>query len=455
MFLLLLLFTARATSAAPISVAPDFVMLVKQEGATVVNIAALRTVHDTELDPGSPPSLSDAPPHALSGRFAPPAPHEYQARDLGCGFIVSEDGYILTNAHLMDYAEEVVVKFLDKRELKATVVGVDRRTDVALIKIDVKGLRTVHIGDPSKLEVGEWVAAIGSPFGFENSITAGIVSAKGRYLPAESYVPFIQTDVPVNPGNSGGPLFNRAGEVIGINSMIYSGSGGYMGLSFAVPIDVAMKVAGDLRAHGKVIRSRLGMQTQDLTWDLAASFGLSSATGALVVMVEKRGPAEKAGFLAGDVIVKVDGNAVENPSDVPLLVVATPPGTVVKFQVWRHGAVTELTATTDESPAERARIPEAREQRRGNRTGLVLNELAPIQREQLEIAGGVLVRNASGPALKAGIREGDVILAVNDTTVERVPEFNKLMAKVAPGNVAAVLVLRQGLRAYTSLRVTD
>jgi serine protease Do len=243
--------------------------------------------------------------------------------------------------------------------------------------------------------------------------------------------------------------------VIGINSMIYSGSGGYMGLSFAVPIDVAMKVAGDLRSHGKVIRGRLGMQTQDLTWDLAASFGLSSATGALVVMVEKRGPAEKAGFLVGDVIVKADGNTVENPTDVPLLVAARPPGTVIKFQVWRHGAATELTATTGEFPAESVRAPEARAERRGDRTGLVLNELTPTQRQQLQIAGGVLVRNASGPALKAGILVGDVIVAVNDSTVERVPDFNKQIAKVAPGNVAAVLVLRQGLRAYTSLRLTD
>jgi serine protease Do len=452
--LLLLLAAATASAAAvPATVAPDFVSLVKQEGAAVVNISTTRTIRDGELQQEVPGLSPDDPFYEFFRRFGPPGPREYQARSLGSGFIISEDGYILTNAHVIDEIDEATVKLLDKREFVAKVVGVDMRTDVALVKIDAKGLRKVTIGDAAKLEVGEWVAAIGSPFGFENSVTAGIVSAKGRLLPDESFVPFIQTDVAVNPGNSGGPLFNLRGEVVGINSMIFSGSGGYMGLSFATPIDVAMKVAGELRAHGRVIRGRLGVRIQDVTLDLAASFGLKSAQGALVSMVEKRSPADKAGFLVGDVILKVDGKAIAASGDLPQIIASTAPGTAVKFEVWRRGAVKELTATIEEFPSERPRAAAQPEERRLNRLGLALSEVTPAQREELDIPGGLLVRGASGPALKAGIQQGDVILAVNDVRLERIADFNRLITKLPAGSTVALLVLRGGSRVYVPLRL--
>ncbi len=421
----------------------------------MVNIGTSRTVGDAELEPEIPELSPDDPLSEFFRRFAPPGPPEYQARNLGSGFIISDDGYILTNAHLIADMGEATVRLLDKREFKAKVIGVDQRTDLALIKIDAKALRQVTIGDPSKLEVGEWVAAIGSPFGFENSVTAGIVSAKGRVLPGESYVPFIQTDVAVNPGNSGGPLFNLRGEVVGINSMIYSGSGGYMGLSFAIPIDVAMKVAAELRAHGKVIRGFLGVRIQEMTPDLAVSFGLKNAVGALVVLVEKPSPAEKAGFMVGDIILKVDGKAIEASNDLLQVIAGAAPGASVKFEVWRRGAVRELTATLGEVPAERPYTAAEPQERRANRLGLVLTELTQSQREDLAIAGGLLVRRVSGAALKAGIQQGDVILALNDTRVERVGDFNKLLGQAAPGSSIALLVLRRGNLLYVPVRVPN
>ena len=454
-FLLVLLATSACAAPVPPSVAPDFVTLVKQEGATVVNISTTRTVRDSELEPEIPGLSPDDPFYEFFRRFAPPGPHEYQARNLGSGFIISDDGYILTNAHLIADMGEATVKLLDRREFKAKVIGIDLRTDLALVKIDAKALRQVTIGDSSKLEVGEWVAAIGSPFGFENSVTAGIVSAKGRLLPDESYVPFIQTDVAVNPGNSGGPLFNLRGEVVGINSMIYSGSGGYMGLSFAIPIDVAMKVAAELRAHGKVIRGFLGVRIQEVTPDLAASFGLKNAAGALVVMVEKPSPAEKAGLMVGDVILKVDGKAIERSGDLPQIIAGTAAGATVRFELWRRGAARELSATIGEVPAERPHAAAEPQERRANRLGLILRELTQPQREDLAIAGGLLVRGVSGAALKAGIQQGDVILAVNDTRVERVADFNKLLGKAAPGSSVALLVLRRGSILYVPVRLPN
>jgi serine protease Do len=331
-------------------------------------------------------------------------------------------------------------------------VGVDRRTDVALVKIPARGLRAVRIGDASKLEVGEWVAAIGSPFGFENSVTAGIVSAKGRFVPDESYVPFIQTDVAVNPGNSGGPLFNLRGEVVGINSMIYSGTGGYMGLSFAVPIDIAMKVAQELRAHGRVVRGRLGVRIQEVTPDLARSFGLKSAAGALVLAVERASPADKAGLLAGDIILRVDAAAVETSSDLPQIIAATAPGTTVKLEVWRHGARKQLAATVAEfAPEPRAAAtPEARP---APRLGVQLSELTAAQRSALGIAGGLLVRAVADPALRAGVEPGDIILALNDRRVDRIADLNKLLAAVPPRGTVALLVQRAGGLVYLAVRL--
>jgi serine protease Do len=434
---------------------PDFVSLVRQQGNTVVNISATRTVSGLDIEPGMPGLTPDDPLNEFFRRFIPPGPRAYQAHSLGSGFVISEDGYILTNAHLLADIDEATVKLVDKRQFSAKVVGIDERTDVALVKIDAKGLRKVTIGDPAKLEVGEWVAAIGAPFGFENSVTAGIVSAKGRFFPGESEVPFIQTDVAVNPGNSGGPLFNLRGEVVGINSMIYSGSGGYMGVSFAIPIDLAMKIAGELRSHGKVVRGRLGVQIQEVTEELAASFNLTRATGALVVMVERGSPAEKAGVLPGDVILKVDGNPIESSSDLQHLIGGTAPGTPIRLEVWRRGKTAQLTATVGELQPEPTRAQPAPELARGNRLGLTLSELTAAQRSRLGIEGGLLVHGVGNPALKAGIQEGDVILAVNDARVERVSDLNRALAQVPPRGTVALLVLRGGSLRYVPVQLTN
>ena len=443
-----------APAATPPAI-PDFVSLVRREGGTVVNISTTRTVRGLEIEPEIPGLSPDDPLYELFRRFFPPGPREYQAQSLGSGFIISEDGYVLTNAHVVADMDEATVKLLDRREFEAKVVGIDRRTDVALVKIAARGLRKVTIGDPSQLEVGEWVAAIGSPFGFENSVTAGIVSAKGRFVPDETYVPFIQTDVAVNPGNSGGPLFNLRGEVVGINSMIYSGSGGYMGLSFAVPIDVAVKVADELRVHGKVIRGRLGVRTQQVTPDLARSFGLKSAAGALVLMVERASPAEKAGIVPGDIILKVDASAIESSIDLPQIIGATPPGTAIKVEVWRRGARKQLAATIAVLAAEPPRMPAEPEEKRVNRLGLALSELTPAERRELAAEGGLLVRGVGGPSLKAGIQPGDVIVAINDTKVDRVADLNRVLARAAPGGTVALLVQRAGALAYVPVRLSD
>ncbi|HEX7634218.1 MAG TPA: trypsin-like peptidase domain-containing protein [Noviherbaspirillum sp.] len=307
---------------------PSFVNLIKQEGPAVVNISSRRTVREEGT--------------------APPDQGESLAVGLGSGFIISQDGYILTNAHVVADADEVSVSLTDKREFKAQVLGIDPYTDVALVKIEATGLPVVKIGDPGRLEPGEWVAAIGAPFGFENSVTAGIVSAKGRILSNESYVPFIQTDVAVNPGNSGGPLFNMGGEVVGINSLIYSRTGGYQGLSFAIPIDIAMDVAQQLRTSGKVARSRIGIQAQEITRELAASFGLNEPRGALVSMVGTGGPADEAGIREGDIVLSLNGQPVQNSADLARLVAGTKPGTTVTVEVWRNGGSIPLAITTVE-----------------------------------------------------------------------------------------------------------
>ncbi|HYL24772.1 MAG TPA: Do family serine endopeptidase, partial [Burkholderiales bacterium] len=420
------------------------------EGVSVVNVSSTRTVRRPE---GPVPGLSPEDPlYEMFRRLLPPVPREYQAQSLGSGFIISEDGYLLTNAHVVAEMEEVTVKLLDRREFKAKVVGMDERTDVALLKIGVKGLRKVTIGDAAKLEVGEWVAAIGSPFGFENSVTAGIVSAKGRFVPDETFVPFIQSDVAVNPGNSGGPLFNLRGEVVGINSMIYSGSGGYMGLSFAVPIDVAVSVANELRSHGRVIRGRLGVRIQELNPDLARAFGVKATTGALILMVEPGSPADKAGLAPGDIVLKIDGKALDNWTDLPQRIGATPPGRTVRLEIWRRGRTKELSATIAEPVAE-PRLPPEAEPKRANRLGLVLGELTAAQSAELKVQGGLLILGARGTALKAGLREGDVILAMNDSALGRVGELNRLLAEAEPGATVALLVLRDDVLAYVPVRL--
>ncbi len=424
---------------------PDFTELVEKQGPTVVNISTTQSVRNP-LAPQIPNLQEDDPFYEFFRRFIPnPGPREFQSQSLGSGFIISGDGYILTNAHVVEAADEVTVKLNDKREFKAKVIGADRRTDVALIKIEASGLPAVRFGDPNRLKVGEWVAAIGSPFGFENSVTQGIVSAKGRSLPQENFVPFIQTDVAVNPGNSGGPLFNLKGEVVGINSQIYSRTGGFMGLSFAIPIDVANDIAQQLRTAGKVTRGRIGVVIQQITKELADSFGLPKPAGALVNSVEKGGPADKAGIESGDVILKFDGKAVNSSEDLPRLVGAIRPGTKVTVQFWRNKAARDVQIVVAELQDDRV----ARQSRRGggkppaaSQYGMTLADLSETQRRELKVDGGVLVESAQGAATRAGIRRGDVILAVNNQDVKSIEQFKELMGQFEKGRIVALLVRR-------------
>jgi serine protease Do len=453
--LLALCFIMPVASAAQL---PDFTELVEKQGAAVVNISTTQSVRNPLL-PQIPNLQEDDPFYEFFRRFIPqPGPREFQSQSLGSGFIISQDGYILTNAHVVETAEEITVKLTDKREFKAKVIGADRRTDIALIKIDAASLPAVRFGDPNRLKVGEWVLAIGSPFGFENTVTAGIVSAKGRSLPQENYVPFIQTDVAVNPGNSGGPLFNLRGEVVGINSQIYSRTGGFMGLSFAIPIDVANDIAQQLRTTGKVTRGRIGVVIQPVTKELADGFGLPRPQGALVNSVEKGGPADKAGVEAGDVILRFDGKPVNSSEDLPRIVGATRPGTKASMQVWRNKQSREAQVVVSEMQDDRA----ARQARRGggkppaaapSQYGLTLSDLTESQRGELKVSGGVLVENSQGAAARAGIRRGDVILAVNNQDVKSVEQFNQMMGQFDKGRIVALLVRRGANSLYIPFRV--
>jgi serine protease Do len=436
---------------------PDFTELVEKHGAAVVNISTTQSPRTNPLTPQVPNLQEDDPFYEFFRRFIPqPGPREFQAQSLGSGFIISADGFIMTNAHVVDAADEVTVKLTDKREFKAKVIGADRRTDMALLKIDATGLPAVKVGDPNKLKVGEWVVAIGSPFGFENTVTAGIVSAKGRSLPQENFVPFIQTDVAVNPGNSGGPLFNMKGEVVGINSQIYSRTGGFMGLSFAIPIDVASDIAQQLRTVGKVTRGRIGVVIQAVTKELAESFGLPKLQGALVNSVEKGGPAEKAGIEPGDVIIRFDGKTVNSSEDLPRIVGGTKPGVKTTVQVWRNKAGRELQITVAELQDDRAK-----QSRRGGKPpaaaptqfGLTLSELTDARRNELKLDGGVVVENAQGAAARAGIRRGDIILSVNNQLVNSVEQFIQLMGQFEKGSIVALRVRRGGNSLYVPFQI--
>lgn len=370
----------------------------------------------------------------------------------GSGFIVGSDGTILTNAHVVRGADEVIVKLTDKRKFTAKVIGTDARTDVAVLKITANNLPAVKLGDPDALRVGEAVAAIGSPFGFENSVTAGIVSAKGRSLPSESYVPYIQTDVAINPGNSGGPLFNMKGEVVGINSQIYSRSGGYQGVSFAIPIDVAMEVVTQLKSGGKVSRGWLGVVIQEVSSDLAESFGLDRPRGALIAQVQPDGPAAKAGLQASDVILKFNGKPVENSGDLPRMVGTVKPGSTIPLEIWRKGKAQTVSVVLTELPSE-----EQVASKSGNaylRGGLALSELTVEQRREIGVDYGLLVQDATGDALRAGIRTGDVILAVNNRNVATVDAYRKAIAAVPVGKVAAILVRRGEGSLYVPLKIS-
>jgi serine protease Do len=436
---------------------PDFTELAEKHGASVVNISTTQTVRNENIFPQIPHLQEDDPMFDFFRRFMPPGkgqkgPREFQSRSLGSGFIISADGYILTNAHVVDAADEITVRLTDKREFPAKVIGSDRRTDVALVKIEAANLPKVTIGKPEQLKVGEWVAAIGSPFGFENSITAGIVSAKGRSLPQENYVPFIQTDVAINPGNSGGPLFNMAGEVVGINSQIFSRTGGYMGLSFAIPIDVAIDISDQLRTGGKISRGWLGVMIQEVTRELAESFGLSKPMGALIANVEKGSPADKAGMEASDVVLKFDGKTVETSSELPRLVAAAKPGKRVVVQIWRKGAYKDISLVVGELPDKGGRVS-AKASKPGNKLGLTLNELSEEQKRELKISSGLLVEDAEGAAARAGVGRGDVILSLNNQNVKNLEQFNELVNQYGSGRVIALRIQRGDRSLYIPIRI--
>ncbi|TCV90220.1 DegQ family serine endoprotease [Sulfurirhabdus autotrophica] len=438
---------------------PDFTELVEKQGPAVVNISITQVVHGNNMFPQIPNLSEDDPFFDFFRRFMPPQggnggpSQDFESKSLGSGFIISPDGYILTNAHVVDDASEVVVKLTDKREFKAKVIGSDKRTDVALIKINATNLPRVTFGDPAQLKVGEWVAAIGSPFGFENSVTAGIVSAKGRSLPQENYVPFIQTDVAINPGNSGGPLFNLRGEVVGINSQIYSRTGGFMGLSFAIPINVAMDISNQLKISGKVSRGWLGVVIQEVNKELADTFGLSKPMGALIANVEKGSPADKAGLQASDIILKFDGKAVQSSSELPRLVGAVKPGAKVNVQIWRKGALKDLSLVLSELPAEKMAKRTEKSGKSPGKLGLFISELTPEQKQQLQISSGLLVEDAQGPAARAGIRRGDIILAVNNTDVKSIAQFSQIVSQFESRGSVALLVRRGDTSLYVPLKL--
>jgi len=443
--------------AAPQLALPDFTRLVEDQGRAVVNIRTVQTVREMVRD--VPQGLENDPFAEFFRRFAPPQLREYQAGGMGSGFILSADGYVLTNAHVIADADEMIVTLGDKREFKARVVGSDARTDVALIKIDATGLPAVKLGKVDQLKVGEWVLAIGSPFGLDNTVTSGIVSAKGRHLPDESYVPFIQTDAAVNPGNSGGPLFNLKGEVVGINSQIYSRSGGFMGISFAIPIDVALEVADQLKKEGKVSRSRIGVSIQDVSKELAASFGMTQPAGALITSVDKDGPAGKAGIRAGDVVLQVGAQSVDKSEDLPRLLGSVRPGSRIELAVWRNRAAIKVALVTaemqDEDPrtAERAYKGKQGEQEEvGTSTGLALQAVQPAVLQKLGVRFGLAVRSARGPALKAGMQQGDIIVGVGGEDLQNARQLVQAIQAVKPGEVLALRVLRDGAPLFIALK---
>ena len=444
-----------STSAARL---PDFTRIVEQNGPAVVNVSVSRTtpVAAQGQPPGVPGLSPDDPLQEFFRRFGQPGPQGPQGgpevqRGLGSGFIVSADGIIITNAHVVADATEITVKLTDRREFDAKVLGVDKRTDIAVLKIDAKNLPAVKIGHASDLKVGEWVAAIGSPFGFENTITSGIVSAKARALPDENYVPFIQTDVAVNPGNSGGPLFNMDGEVVGVNSQIFSRTGGYMGLSFAIPIDVAMQVKDDLVLNGKVTRGRIGVQIQDVNQALANSFGLPKTQGALISGVEPASPAEKAGLKSGDVVLAVNGKEINQLSELSGAIAATKPGNNARLQVWREGKSRDIDVKVGELTEQKVAVKSDADSQTSAKLGLTLRELAPDERAQLKTEGGLVVQSASGAAARAGIQAGDVILAFNDTPLKSVEQLKNLMKKT--DKTIALLVQRDANRMYVPVQV--
>ena len=472
LFAPLMLTAAPVAQAAAVAGLPDFTDLVERTGPAVVNIrttekakaaqGAANGADDEEMQeffkrffgvpmPRSPQPNAPAP--SPRGRKPVPPGDEEMPRGVGSGFIVSADGYIMTNAHVVEGADEVYVTLTDKREFKAKIIGSDKRSDVALVKVEGANLPRLTIGDSNKIRVGEWVIAIGSPFGLDNTVTAGIVSAKAR--DTGDYLPLIQTDVAVNPGNSGGPLINMRGEVIGINSQIYSRSGGYMGISFAVPIDEAMRVMDQLKTAGRVTRGRIGVQIGEVSKEVAESLGLAKTQGALVSRVEPGGPAEKGGVEAGDIILKFNGVAIERSSDLPRMVGNIKPGSKAVLTVWRKGSTRDLNLTVTELEPqavvkrdEKKPKPEVS----ANALGLVASDLSEAQKRELKLDGGVTVDSAEGAAARAGFRAGDVILRLNNVDIKDARQFNALVGKLEPKKIAVLLVRRGDSSQFVPVR---
>ena len=448
--------------AAPTVQLPDFTELVERVGPSVVNIRTTEkrgSAAASESDPGMEEFLRRfgiPMPNRPERRGNPHKDDEPQQRGVGSGFVLTADGFIMTNAHVVEGADEVIVTLTDKRELKARIVGADKRSDVAVVKIDATGLSQVKIGDVYRLKVGEWVMAIGSPFGLDNTVTAGNVSAKQR--DTGDLLPLIQTDVAINPGNSGGPLINLRGEVVGINSQIYSRSGGFMGISFAIPIDEASRVAEQLRSNGRVIRGRIGVQIGAVTKDVAESIGLGQPRGALVLSVEKDGPADKAGVEAGDIVVKVDGRGVEKSGDLPRLIGGIKPGNKSQLQVFRRGTSKDFSVTVAEFEADRPARRVGAEP--GTATppvaktimGLSVSELSESQKKDLRVRGGVRVEAVDGAAARAGIREGDIILSIDNTEIADGKQFTAVATKAEKSRAVSVLVRRGEWTNYMVIR---
>ncbi|WP_198150749.1 MULTISPECIES: DegQ family serine endoprotease [Caldimonas] len=458
-----ILAVASLPARAQAATLPDFADLAEQVGPSVVNI---RTTERARM---AGPQMDEEMQEFFRRFFGVPLPGtpaprggqrqgqpEEVPRGVGSGFVISSDGYVMTNAHVVEGADEVYVTLTDKREFKARIIGSDRRTDVAVVKIDATGLPAVRIGDVNRLRVGEWVMAIGSPFGLENTVTAGIVSAKAR--DTGDYLPFIQTDVAINPGNSGGPLINLRGEVVGINSQIYSRSGGFMGISFAIPIDEAMRVADQLRTTGRVIRGRIGVQIDQITKDVAESIGLGKPMGALVRSVEPNGPAAKAGIEAGDIITRFDGRVIDKAGELPRIVGNTKPGAKVTVQVFRRGSYRDLNVVVGEFEPDPPRRVASNEPRStpgsgvASSVGLTVANLTEAQKSALGVKGGVRVESVDGPAARAGLREGDIILAIANTEIADVRQFEAVLAKLDKGRPFNVFFRRGEWAHYTMIR---
>ena len=452
-------------AAAPMAL-PDFSQITERYGPSVVNISVTGTTKasndsplaqdggdETQDDPllGGPLGelfrrFQQGQGHPGASRRGPGAQQEMPTRGQGSGFIVSADGIILTNAHVVSGAKEVTVKLTDRREFRAKVLGADTKTDIAVLKIAASNLPVATLGKTSDLKVGEWVLAIGSPFGFENTVTAGVVSAKGRSLPDDSAVPFIQTDVAINPGNSGGPLFNARGEVVGINSQIYTRSGGYQGVSFAIPIDVANKIKNQIVATGKVEHARLGVAVQEVNQAFADSFKLDKPEGALVSMVEKGGPADKAGLQPGDVIRQVNGQPIVSSGDLPAVIGLAAPGDTVKLDVWRQGAAKEINARLANADDRMAQVASKKEPPGQGKLGLALRPLQPDEQQEAGIDSGLVVQQASGPAALAGVQAGDVLLSINGVAVKNIEQVRATVAKSQKS--VALLILRGDSRIF-------